>query len=86
MLDRDQTARKLYMTAADILGVQYHRQFIIGLQNELNNPEFIQAMKTTDWRTHIIAEVRENWHFLDELSRLLFWLSAMGIVKRENDA
>ena len=45
MLDRDQTARKLYMTAADILGVQYHRQFIIGLQNELNNPEFIQAMK-----------------------------------------
>ena len=84
MLDREQTVKKLYILAADILGVQYQRVFIVNLQLELDNPEFIKATESTDWRTYIIDDVRKNWHFLDELCRLLFWISAMDRIKRED--
>jgi len=83
-MDKDQTIKKFYMMAADTLNVQYQREFINDLQTELNNPEFEKASERTDWRTYIIDEVCKNWHFVDELSRLLFWFSAMDRVK-END-
>ena len=81
MLDKEQTIKKLYMAAADVLEAQYNRQFIMDLQLELNNPEFVKAHKLSDWRTYIINDISENWHFIDELGRLLFWLSAMDRVE-----
>lgn len=84
VLDKDQATKKLHMRAAEILDVPYQRQFIVDLQAELNNPEFVKAKEPTDWRTYIVAEVREHWHHLDELGRLLIWISAMDRMKREN--
>lgn len=76
VLDKDQTIKKLFMRASEILEVPYQRRFITELQEELKNPEFNRATGTDDWRTRIAPEVRENWHFLDELARLLFWIGA----------
>ena len=75
MLNKEQTIKKLYMQAADMLDVPYQRDFISKWQAELQNPEF--EKETSDWRAHIMNEARENWHFLDELARLLFWIAAM---------
>jgi len=75
VLNKEQTIKKLYMQAADMLDVPYQRDFISKWQAELQNPEF--EKETSDWRAHIMNEARENWHFLDELARLLFWMAAM---------
>jgi hypothetical protein len=75
VLNKDQTVKKLYLQAADMLDATYERDFINKFKAELQNPNFEETL--SDWRAHISAEVRENWHFLDELARLLFWMSAM---------
>tara|TARA_R110000868_G_scaffold276064_3_gene535701 strand:+ start:173 stop:427 length:255 start_codon:yes stop_codon:yes gene_type:complete len=80
---KEQTTKKLYMIAADVLGVQYQRQFVMDLHDELNNPEFVNASNNSDWRTYVVNEVQENWHFLDEFGRLLFWISAMDRMRKD---
>jgi hypothetical protein len=75
VLDKEQATKKLFMQAADIVGQPYQRKFIVDLQAELQNPEFSRA-GPVDWQSQITTEVRENWHFLDEMTRLLFWMGA----------
>ena len=81
---KEQATKRLYTVAADILGTLYQRQFIIDLHDELNNPDFTNIPKDSDWRMYIIGEVRENWHFLDEFGRLLFWIDIMNRMKQKN--
>lgn len=77
MITRDVALKKLYSKAADLLGRQYDRQFIIDFQIELRETQFNGFLD--DWREYITTDVREIWQFLDDMAQVSLWFIANSV-------
>lgn len=85
MLNREQAVKKLLMNIADELGQQYDRKFIIEFQDGLNIPDFETHTQLTDWQKHVPDEVKEFWHFLDDVARISMWIIAFRQIKDKKE-
>ena len=85
MLNREQATKKLYSNSADLSEQHYDRAFIAEFQNRLNDPQFETKTNPEDWQYYVPAETKEFWHYMDEIARILIWITAFRQIPKESD-
>ena len=83
MLNKEQAVKKLLIHIADSSDVQYDRAFISDFMDKLNVPNFEMANTISDWQSYIPPEVREFWHFSDDITRIFMWMMASQQIPKE---
>ena len=85
MLNREQATKKLYSNSADLSEQHYDRAFIAEFKDRLNDPQFETKTDPEDWQYYVPTETKEFWHYVDEIARILIWMTAFRQIPSSED-